>query len=517
LQTSSPRDSIIPARKQRKPTTQEASDTMATSSQNDTFLTTLGSYLALDTSQDGYTMVAQDVTCAYPISDIYASTPRILYYCLLVLVFATLRYPWLSQIFLTGAVAYAASAAIHAFIIVSTPSKIQPPALVSIPLVSPFSNMTTAITSVVTNATALIVQPDAVELDIDSITAVVVTAYLVGLPLQTWSRTMRSKMIIRYMLLFWNLFMFAGTICALVAWPTTNLTAPQYRFCCNGFMDPESHTSEGWNSSYWQGTWNATISNIFNNPNTVWQNLADNCFYPCFNTSQTIRQSSSLRAVVRTPSTKFAKLHNDNHNTDDEFRPLIYAAITAFSVAQFGLYLVSVLRLESEAMRKPIHEPQHLWRERGKVWRQLSNDILQSWTTVKAVCRWPMKHKHSGAEASYSKVSSPRLEITTILRLVFDIFALLTLLAGVVISPPLVIAFICWIEWYIRNDGATNETIRQVGQWSPLVAVAVILVAAVVYQGRGWLASRTEVLDEIHETELHLRKLRGQLEEKNSR
>jgi hypothetical protein len=490
---------------------------MAASSHNETLPTTPGSDLAFDTGQDGFTMVAQEVTCAYPISDIYASTPRILYYCLLVLVFATLRYPWLSQIFLTGAVAYAASAAIHAFIIVSTPSKIQAPALVSIPFASSSSNMTTAITSLVTNATALIVQPDAVELDIDSITAVVVTAYLVGLPLQTWSRTMRSRMIIRYMLLFWNLFMLAGTICALVAWPTTNLTAPQYRFCYDGFLDPDSHTSDGWNSSNWQGTWNATIWNIFSNPNTEWQNLPDNCFYPCFNTSQSIRQSSSLRAVVITPSTKFAKLHDEHHNSDDEFRPLIYVAITVFSVAQFVLYLVSVLKLGSEAMRKPIHEPQNLWRERTKVWRQLRTDISQSWTTMRAICRWPTKHKHCGAEASYSKVSSPRLEITSILLLVFDVFALLILLAGIAISPPLVIAFICWIEWYIRNDGATNETIQQVGQWSPLVAVAVILVAAVVYQGRGWLASRTEVQDEIHETELYLRKLRGQLEAKSSR
>jgi hypothetical protein len=86
-----------------------------------------------------------------------------------------------------------------------------------------------------------------------------------------------------------------------------------------------------------------------------------------------------------------------------------------------------MLRLGSEAMRRPIHEPQHLWREKAKVWRQLMEDM------------------------------------------------------------------------------------------SPLVAVAVILAAAVVYQGRSRLASREEVEDEIHETETHLRELRGQLGEKSSR
>lgn len=468
----------------------------------------------LDPSQPGFTVIAQDVMCAYPISDIYAQAPRILYYCLLFLTFVTLRHRWLSQIFLTGAVAYAASAAIHAYIIVSTPSKTQPPALVSIPFISSTSNLTRTITSLVTNATAVIVQPDTVELDIDPITAVVVSAYLVGLPLQIWSRTMRSRIIIRYMLLLWNLFMLAGTICALVAWPTTNLTAPQYRFCYDGYPDQDSETSDGWDATYWRGSWNATVSGIFRDPNMVWQNISNNCFYPCFNTSQTLRQSSSLKAVVSTPTTMFAKLHNAQRGTTDEFRPLIYAAIVVFSVAQFILYTVSILRLGSEAMRKPIHEPQHLWRDKGKIWNQLRGDMMQSYSTVIILCR---RLRRRGRRASYTAAELPPRSFIAVLRLVVDIFALMTLLAGIAISPPLVVAFICWIEWYIRNDGSTNETINQVGQWSPLVSVAVVLFAAVVYQWKGRLASRDEVEEEIREAELHLRHLKGQLEEKSSK
>jgi hypothetical protein len=68
---------------------------MKTNSHNDTIFNLLGNDLAFDTSQDGFTMVAQDGICGYLISDIYASTPRILYYCLLILILATLRYPWL--------------------------------------------------------------------------------------------------------------------------------------------------------------------------------------------------------------------------------------------------------------------------------------------------------------------------------------------------------------------------------------------------------------------------------------
>lgn len=111
---------------------------------------------------------------------------------------------------------------------------------------------------------------------------------------------------------------------------------------------------------------------------------------------------------------------------------------------------------------------------------------------------------------------SHRHNFIATLRLIIDLLAILTLLAGIVISPLLVVAFICWIEWYIRNDGSTNETINQVGQWSPLVSVAVVLFAALVYQLKGKLASMTEIRDEIWRTEMHLRKLKGQLEEQNS-
>jgi hypothetical protein len=491
---------------------------MATS--NDSFPAINDSDLASNLS---HTVIAENIMCAYPISDIYAPTPRFLYYSLLFLTFATIRFRWLSNIFLTGAVAYAASAAIHAFIIVSSPPQVQRPSFVSLPFVSGTSNLTSSVLSLVTGVNGLYVQPDAVELDIDPITAVVVTAYLVGLPLQIWSRTMRSSVIIRYMILLWNLCMLAGTISALVAWPTTNLTAPQYRFCYAGFLDGQSQGSDGWEPQYWKGDWNSTIWNIFSNPDTVWQQLSNNCFYPCFNTSQTIRQSTSLKAVVTTPITRFAKLHNAQHNTEDEFKPLIYVAIIVFSAAQFFLYIVSVLRLGSEAMRVPIHEPHRLWQNRRNVGQQLRSDMSRSWASIRALKSRPQKTDHwqstdqgQGLSMRASSGPSHRSNLIATLRLIIDLLAILTLLAGIIISPLLVVAFICWIEWYIRNDGSTNETINQVGQWSPLVSVAVVLFAALVYQLKGKIASTNEIRDEIWRTEMHLRKLKGQLEEKNS-
>ena len=169
-------------------------------------------------------------------------------------------------------------------------------------------------------------------------------------------------------------------------------------------------------------------------------------------------------------------------------------------------------------MRTPIHEPYHLWRHKKKIWRQLRSDMSASWASLRVLCRCPKKsqNRHLNRETSVPARGPARHGLVATLRLIIDVLALMTLLAGIIISPPLVVAFICWIEWYIRNDGSTNETINQVGQWSPLVSVAVVLFAALVYQLKGKLASADEIRDEIWRTEMHLRKLRGQLEEKNN-
>ncbi|KAJ4293351.1 hypothetical protein N0V90_008633 [Kalmusia sp. IMI 367209] len=468
-------------------------------------------------SDDVFTLVAQNIMCAYPISDIYAPAPRYLYYVLLFLTFATLRYKWLSHVFLGAAVTYAACAAINVFIIIATPPSLQKVQNVTVPFIPSDSNYTKgvdAIGAIVTNTTIIKVQPDAVELDIDPITAVVVSACLVGLPLQIWSRTLRSSIVIRYMILLWNIIMLAASICALTSWPTTNLASPQYRFCYAGFLDSDSQASDGWDLSYWKGNWNATVHNIFDHPQTIWQELSNNCFYPCFNTSQVIRQSQTLKAVVSTGKTKFAKLHNPVRGGNDEFAPLIYVAVIVFAVAQFFLYFVSVLRLGSDALRATIHEPHHLWRKRKHVWQQLAADARHGWQTMSAICRLPVDIR--GGRRRRDDASTPQFrDLVPIFRLLVDVIALVILVAVFLLSPLIVVAFICWIEWYIRNDGSANETINQVGQWAPLVSVGVVLFASALYHGlKETLASKEEIRIEIQRTEHHLQKLKARLEEK---
>jgi hypothetical protein len=59
--------------------------------ESDTFPYTVNSALATNLSQVAYTVIAQSTMCAYPISDIYAPTPRYLYYSLLLSVIPHIR------------------------------------------------------------------------------------------------------------------------------------------------------------------------------------------------------------------------------------------------------------------------------------------------------------------------------------------------------------------------------------------------------------------------------------------
>ena len=117
--------------------------------------------------------------------------------------------------------------------------------------------------TLVMGTNVLTIQPDSLELDIDAITAAVVSAYLVRLPLQFWSRTARSSRILHFMILVWNNLMLAGAICVLYEWPWLNTAPPQYRFCNAYFLNPDVQSNEGWDGDLWREDWNATIYNIF--------------------------------------------------------------------------------------------------------------------------------------------------------------------------------------------------------------------------------------------------------------
>lgn len=455
------------------------------------------------------TLIAQRVVCAYPVSDIYAPSPRFLYYAVLALVFLLPGQGWIAKIWLGAATTYAATAALNAFIIVAGRGSLPNPELVSIPLIQDTSPI--ALLPATSGVDHVTVQPDALELDLDAITAIVVTACLVSLPLQAWSRAVRSSNVVRYMVLVWNAVMLAAAICVLVAWPDSNTAPKQYRFCFDRFLDPRRQANHGWQSEYWRGSWNSTIWNIFTNPDSVWLELSDNCFYPCFNTSQIIRPSTSLVASVKAEGQTLAKLHDPERFRHDYFSFIIYAAIAIFTGAQLCLMITARLNLCSRFV--PIHDPHRLWRDWRLILKGLTQATKQTLVVVRQSNRWLTRaiclRSRTNGTSNVDRLSFK--DLLAPIQLVIDVGTTSLLIASLTLFPLTIIGFTCWIEWYIRNDGKPNESPQQVGQWSPLVSVAVVLIAGFLSRFKTRLASSEELRQDIEMHEDHLAALRARL------
>jgi hypothetical protein len=109
-------------------------------------------------------IIAQLVICAYLISNISAPAPRYFYYTLLTLIFVFSQCIWATKVFLGAAAAYAATAAVDIFILISNETPLSSMQKVTLP----FSTIIS------------------LELDLDAVTVIVVSRLRTGLLLQTW-------------------------------------------------------------------------------------------------------------------------------------------------------------------------------------------------------------------------------------------------------------------------------------------------------------------------------------------
>ena len=457
-------------------------------------------------------VIAQPIVCAYPISDFFGSTPRYLYYGLIALVFCLNRYVTIASVFLGAAVAYAGTAAIEVFILVSNQAVLAPAQNVSIPFIS-WSNMSNVPEDALVGINEIEVQPNFLDLDLDATMAVVVSAYLIGLPLQSWSTSVKSSRIIRYMVFIWNAIMFTASLCALIAWPSINKGAQQYRLCYAALPDDTSTRSDGWNPTLWEGSWNATVINLFSNPGTAWQNLSDGCLYPCFNTTQILRHRDDLEARLMDSGTKFAKLHSSDHSEEDPFAGVIYFLIALFTAAQVIVLLSPPLHLCSRAV--PVYEPSTLWSGRIALWHHFK----ESWRSSTALFRrcWMSRHGKTDVQRNLLTEGTDKVsarDFMVVLRLFFDCLIITILLLSLTIFPLTVIGFICWVEWYILNDGSSAEGPAQVGQWSVPLSLAIVLLATAAYHFKDHVASEAELRTEIEKAERRIHSLQDRLTQK---
>lgn len=468
---------------------------------------------------------AEWLTCAYPVSDLYAAFPRYLYYALLPLVFLTQWHSWLANVFLGVVATYAGTAAIEVFILIANKPKIGPPHAVSIPFISPASvpgnNTLSQIPDLVTNTTTLFVQPTALEYDIDATLAIIVTGYLMMLPMHCWSSAVRASRARHLLIFLWNLLMFAGMICSILLWPTLYDAPLQYRFCYPTLLDSNYVTSDGhYGSSIWRGDWNSTIWNVFEDFEIA-ANLYDNCLYPCFNTSQVLRRPSSLVGAIAN-NTKNLRLDyalhwarigvpNGDPDSEDNLAGYMYTAIIVTTLIMI-VFLLFVLTPARKVTRVPIERPKELfWSARKEIFHLLWNEFKQGMSVAFHALRSPkMVYTHFHATSN----SALRQNTWLFLRFLIDILALITLFIAMFLTPATIVVFIVWIERYIHHDLVSSEAPQQVGQWGSIASVALILISALVLRLKYVMASKVEVQNEIAEVREHLVELERLLEEK---
>ncbi|KAE8371312.1 hypothetical protein BDV26DRAFT_134542 [Aspergillus bertholletiae] len=447
--------------------------------------------------------VVEEVLCSYPISTTYDSCPRYLFYALLLAVCITRWTGWLADVFLGAAATYAGTAAIQAFILVSSPAKYQPPQKVSIPWIPDNTSLWNDFPALITETNEIDIIPAAIELDADAVLSIVVTAYLVFLPLQCWSRIFAQERISSIIFSLWNALMFAGSISSLIYWPTLKKTPIQYAFCLPQLPPISPISSDGWESWELTSTWNSSVWTIFSNDSLLLQ-LNDVCFYPCFNTTQVLRQQTSLQATVASGDNRFTKRHKFWGKVIYSQR-YIYSLVALSMVLNVLLMLIKVLPYHS---RVPSSRVWEIWKERKNILRGLKEDF--SAAAHGAPGRRGSMVEKTGTQLPLWKRASRYVTFRTMglwAKVTFDVVIIFAVVFSIVVSPLTVIAFVVWIEYYIRHDGPSQETPQQVGQWSPLVSLALLMISAAIHKLKFWVAPRHEIEQNIEELKQEIERL----------
>ncbi|KAJ5633389.1 hypothetical protein N7490_009728 [Penicillium lividum] len=437
--------------------------------------------------------VAQEALCFYPVSTIYDSCPRYLFYALLLASCITRWTGWLANVFLGAAATYAGTAAIEAFILVASDRKVQAPVPVTIPLLTENSTLRSSFPQLVTQTDQIFLQPTALELDGNAVMAIVVTGYLVFLPLQCWSRVLTQERARNLLFYLWNILMLAGSICALIYVANKSETPTQYMFCYPDIPPYESTSSDGWQDSWRTSTWNASVWEIFSNM-TKWGDIGDICYNPCFNTSQTLRQPTSLESWV--PENGSEVSHGSRFlNKIIYSKRYIYSLIILCFVLNLILLTFKFLPYKS---RIPSAQIVVIWKTRKDICKDFKDELKQSLSTpVNGVERKELVPTINSSRWRRIRPVFTICFLKASLRIIADLTILFGLVFSMVISPLTIIAFVIWIEWWIHNDGPSQENPQQVGQWSYLVSIALLLISAAILTLKYRIASASELDNDV--------------------
>ena len=416
---------------------------------------------------------------------------------------------------------FAGTAAIQAMILLTYQTELPPPQIVSIPYIDPGSvagNTTlSAITNLVTNMSSVVVQPAALDTDIDALLAVTVSSFLMMLPYHTWSSAIRANRARHVLIFMWNMLMLGGAVCALVLWPALFDVPLQYRFCYPSMLDKDTFSTGSYASSLPGEDWNSTIWNTFANFNRA-NNLSSNCIYPSFNTSQILRRPGTIVATIK--HTDSARANSELYwagilalstslTNEKNLANLMYIAIIITAVVMV-IILVFVLTPIRHITRVPVHKPKELIRGR-RVFHVLLGETINGILEIVRAIRSPSR---TIAQIRNAPHRTRRTKILRYARYWTDMLALIVLFVAMILTPVTIIIFVVWIEWYIERDLVSTELPAQVGQWTTSVSIGLVLISALVLRLRYIIATKTDIQGEIADAQKHLEFLETLLEKK---
>lgn len=408
------------------------------------------------------------------------------------------------NVFLGAAATYAGTAAIQAFIMVSSHQKPQDPGPVAIPYLPANSSLRNDFHYLVTETDNVMVSPASLELDADAVLAIVVTGYLVFLPLQCWSRILTHDRARNLLFYIWHAFMLAGTVCALIYAARIPNIPVQYMFCFPELPPYSDTRNDGWQASWRTSTWNNTVWETFSNISR-WNQLGDICFNPCFNTSQVLRQSTSLHSVSEVGDFDVRAAHGF-------LEKVVYSKRYIYSLVTLCLVLNCVLltyRFFPYKSRIPSAQIMVIWKERKAMCRSFKDGLIAAATLENGPNGDGEGPRQTSRKATtWQRVRSLfRLQsLKAFLHLFVDAAILFGILFSMIVSPFTVIAFVIWIEIQIHNDGPDQESPRQVGQWAYPTSIALLVISAGILKLKYRIASPAELQRDIS-------KLKRQLED----
>ncbi|CAG8885596.1 unnamed protein product [Penicillium egyptiacum] len=461
----------------------------------------------MDPSADTPLFIAQETLCFYPISTIYNSCPRYLFYALLLATCVTRWTGWVMDVFLGTAAAYAGTAAIHAFILVSSHQPLQDPGNVAIPYLSANSSLRNYFPSLVTETDHVMISPASLELDADAVLAIVVTGYLVFLPLQCWSRILTHDRARNLLFYLWHALMLAGSVCALVYASRVPKTPPQYMFCFPDLAPPSDTSNDGWQASWRTSTWNESVWDTFSNI-SLWNKLGDICFNPCFNSTQILRKPGSLHSATSGGDFEVTTTHGF-------WEKVLYSHRYIYSLIILCLILNGLLltyRFLPYRSRIPSAQIVVIWKERKTIWKSFKDEIRGAMRPLSSSGDGLLSGSEEEPGLTNEKTAVwrrmryilSRQFLKSSLHVLVDAAILFGILFSMIVSPFTIVAFVVWIEIQIANDGPSEETPRQVGQWAYATSLALLVISAAILKLKYRLASSVELEREISELKQHL-------------